>query len=198
MLCKWFKKKNKGDWKNPDFNYIWDHLKLDIQRLDQVKHYCEIILANRIKYQEIENIIGCPWWFIAGIHYRESCLDFKGCLHNGQRIIGTNKKTTWVPIGRGPFPTWESSAIDVLKMQKLHKVDCWDLHLAIAYAEKFNGLGYRYKGTGEYSPYLFAGTNFHDETGKYVADGKYDDNAIEKQLGVCAIWLGLKSAGINI
>ena len=65
----------------------------------------------------------------------------------------------------------------------------------LEFSERFNGLGYRSKigdsGKIELSPYVFAGTNLHDETGKYVADGKYSQTAKEAQLGVASIIIGL-------
>lgn len=185
-----------GDTRNPDFSYIWSFLELDEDRLDQINDICQVILSYRSKYEKVSSIVGCPWWYIAALHYRESSLDFRGVLHNGQRIIGTGKKTTWVPKGRGPFNSWEESAIDALKIKKYHQKTSWTMEECISRAERFNGLGYRRRG--EYSPYILAGTNFHDETGKYVSDGKYKKDAIEKQLGVCSIWLGLQNKGVKL
>jgi lysozyme family protein len=201
MICNWFKKKkavNEGDWKKPDFRYLWNESKLDEDRTIEIDDVCRMVIGNKKHYDAVEESTGVPWWFVAGIHYRESTLNFKGCLHNGQRIIGMNQKTTWVPKGRGPFNTWSESAIDAMVMQGYDKIEFWDVCIALENAEKYNGLGYRYKGMNEYSPYLFAGTNHHDETGKYVADGRYNNKAQEKQLGVCAIWLWLEGLGFNI
>lgn len=183
---------NDGDWKTPDFEYLWDNISVDPERVDQVKDVCDEILGNRHVYEKVQEKIGCPWWYVAALHYRESTLDFRGVLHNGQRIIGKGKKTTWVPKGRGPFNSWEEAAIDALKLKRYDKLDSWTIGECIRRAERYNGLGYRRKGWGEYSPYLFAGSNWHDETGKYVSDGKYSDSAVEKQLGVCSIWKGLE------
>lgn len=169
---------------------------IDSNRLSEVNRTCEIILANKHRYEAIEKILKIPWWFVAGLHYRESSLLFSGVLHNGERILGTGKKTKLVPKGRGPFETWEESAIDALEMKAYHKITDWNLVDACYYAEKYNGMGYRKKvgdsGKVEFSPYVAAGTSLHDETSKYVSDGRYDPSAKEKQLGVLAIWKGLK------
>ena len=201
---------NNGNASHPDFNYLWDNLKLDNDRMDQIRYFAKIAMANKERYQKVadahvakqrsyygQNFEVMPWWFVAGLHYRESTMNFDGVLHNGQKIIGTGRKTTWVPKGRGPFYSWEEAAIDALfETKNFHKHKDWNIYHCIEKAERYNGLGYRYRigdrGEKEYSPYLFAGTNFHDETSKYTSDGKYSAIATEKQLGVCTLWLGLK------
>lgn len=72
------------------------------------------IEANRSRYEVVSKATGVPWDVIGVIHYRESSGSFAGVLHNGQKIIGTGKKTTLVPKGRGPFSTWEDAAVDAL------------------------------------------------------------------------------------
>lgn len=175
---------------SPDWSYIWQTVWLDKSAELAAQKVAEQIIANYKRYVEVQRITGVPWWFTAALHYRESSLNFAGCLHNGERILGTGKKTSLVPKGRGPFTNWEEAAVDALKLKNYHQYTDWSVPTAMARAERFNGLGYR--KTGEYSPYVLAGTNWHDETGKYVRDGKYDSNAIEKQLGVVAIWLALR------
>ena len=49
------------------------------------------------------------------------------------------------------------------------------------FAERYNGLGYRNKGLP--SPYVWAGTDKYT-SGKYVADGVFDPNYVDQQLGV--------------
>ena len=201
---------NDGDYKNPDWTYLWDNATLDTHRLSEIDWYCSRIMDNKDKYKEVayvgrdmairhfdKVVDSSPWWFIAGLHVRESGLSFKGVLHNGQQILGTGRKTTWVPKNRGPFDTWEESAVDALfTLKGYHKVTNWSIYDCLARAERFNGLGYRRKigdkGKGEYSPYVWAGTVFHDETSKYVSDGRYDKYAKEKQLGVASIWIRLR------
>lgn len=183
---------DNGYWKAPDWSFLWDNSTVDAHRLDDIKGECEIIMKNKKRYEPVADKIGCPWWFIAALHYRESSLSFKGALHNGDRILGTGRKTYRVPKNRGPFKTWEESAIDALELKKYHLQDDWSVYDCLRKAERFNGLGYRHKGSGEYSPYVWAGTNMHDETGKYVSDGRYKNSAVERQLGVASLWKGLQ------
>lgn len=181
---------DNGNSSNPDWSFIADNAKLDTGGLrSTTEWYAKEALANRERYEVVANDLNIPWWFIAGLHMRESGMSFAGVLHNGDRIIGTGKKTYRVPSGRGPFNSWEESAIDALTMKRFQDKKDWSLGAACAYAERNNGLGYRNKG--EYSPYVAAGTTFHDETGKYVRDGKFKYTAIEKQPGVLALWLAL-------
>jgi len=147
------------------------------------------IKANRPIYEEIEKETGVPWWFIGMVHYRESNLDMNTNIANGQRF---DKVTTIVPKGRGPFKSFKEAAVDAL-------VDCapyaakntdWSAGGALTMFEQYNGLGYANKGLP--SPYVWAGTDQYIR-GKYVADGVFDPNAVDQQLGGAGL---LKFLGI--
>lgn len=149
------------------------------------------IEASRARYEAVSKLTGVPWDVIGVIHYRESSGDFRGVLHNGQKIIGTGKKTTIVPKGRGPFSTWEEAAVDALvnAPPNAAKNKDWSIAGTLDILERYNGLGYRKKGLP--SPYLWAGTDQYVK-GKYVADGKYDPNHVDQQLGTAAILMKLR------
>ena len=153
------------------------------------------IADNRARYDAVSKATGVPWDVIGVIHYRESSGDLKGVLHNGQKIIGTGKKTTLVPKGRGPFSTWEEAAIDALVVCPPYaaKNKDWSIAGTLDILERYNGLGYRNKGLP--SPYLWAGTDQYVK-GKYVADGKYDPNHVDKQLGVAPILMKLRELDV--
>src|SRR5690554_2342399 len=169
----------------------WNRAKFT--RSTQINAQAERIIASRARYEAVSKATGVPWDVIGVIHYRESSLNFAGVLHNGQKIIGTGKKTTLVPKGRGPFSTWEQAAIDALTNCHPHlaKNKDWSLGTTLDLLEKYNGLGYRNRGLP--SPYLWAGTDQYQK-GKYVADGKYDANHVDQQLGVAAILMKLREA----
>lgn len=149
------------------------------------------IEANRKRYEAVSKATGVPWDVIGVIHYRESSNDFAGVLHNGEKIIGTGKKTTLVPKGRGPFSSWEEAAIDALvnAPPQAAKNKDWSIAGTLDILERYNGLGYRKKRLP--SPYLWAGTDQYVK-GKYVADGKYDPEHVDKQLGTAAILMRLR------
>ena len=160
-------------------------------RSTQIEKQAAKIRANRVRYATVATKTGVPWDVIAVIHYRESSNDFAGVLHNGQKIIGTGRKTTLVPKGRGPFTSWEQAAIDALNNCAPYagKNKDWSLANTLDVLERYNGLGYRKKGLP--SPYLWAGTDQYAK-GKYVADGKYDPNHVAQQLGVASLLIALR------
>lgn len=160
-------------------------------RSTQINAQAAKIEANRARYEAVSARTGVPWDVIGVIHYRESSGSFAGVLHNGQKIIGTGKKTTLVPRGRGPFSSWEEAAVDALMnchpRAGLNKD--WSIAGTLDLLERYNGLGYRHKGVP--SPYLWAGTDQYVK-GKYVADGRYDPNHVDQQLGVAALLMKIR------
>ena len=166
-------------------------------RSSQINAQVKKILANRTRYEYVEKLTGVPWDVIAVIHVRESSANFAGVLHNGEHIIGTGKKTKLVPKGRGPFSTWEEAAVDALMncAPYLGKNKDWSLGNTLDLLEKYNGLGYQKKGLP--SPYLWAGTDQYVK-GKYVADGKFDANAVDKQLGTAPLLMKIRSDEASI
>lgn len=144
------------------------------------------IIALRNRYEPVARAIGAPqvWPLIGAIHDREASLNFAGVLHNGERIIGTGRKTSLVPRGRGPFTTWEDAAEDALRLQNWQNIRDWPLARWLYEAEAFNGWGYVAHGVN--SPYVWGGTNLQ-QRGKYVADGRWNASAWDSQLGVAAI-----------
>lgn len=186
---------NDGTARNPDHTFLFWNLEFDTERISEIKWYAQQYLKNKVRYRFVSEKTGVPDWFIFLLHVRECSLSFDKVLHNGQKIIGTGKTTTWVPKGRGPFHSWESAAVDALQLKNYHKITDWSLKNILPKLEAWNGLGYRSKigdrGEVEYSPFIVAGSDFHDETSKYVSDGKYSKTAPEKQLGVFVILRGL-------
>lgn len=179
---------------------ICKNLSIDESRVPELNSLVLKFKENFEQYKAVSVALNnFPIDLIFALHYRESSLSFAGVLHNGERILGKGLKTKLVPKGRGPFNTWVEAAIDALLLKKNIFPEAWAFEARLEFAEKFNGLGYRSKvgdsGKVELSPYVFAGTNVHDETGKYVADGKYSSTAKEKQLGVAAILLMINKQG---
>lgn len=143
------------------------------------------IIAGEAQYKAVEAATGWPWFFVGAIHMRESGCDFKGVLHNGEKIIGTQRKTKLVPKGRGPFKTWVAAAIDAIQTHaSLYAGRVWCPALMGYVSEGFNGWGYTGKGVN--SPYVWAGSN-HEQTGKYVADHVWDKNFDDPQLGTMTV-----------
>lgn len=142
------------------------------------------IIAAEARYKGVQARTGVPWYFIGALHMRESSCNFAGVLHNGEHIIGTGRKTTLVPAGRGPFGSWEEAAEDALELKNLQLIKEWSAARMGFEAERFNGFGYIGKGVN--SPYVWAGSN-HEQLGKYVRDGVFDRSADDTQLGVMTV-----------
>jgi lysozyme family protein len=137
--------------------------------------------SAKSRYQSVAAKTGVPWEAIAVIHERESAQDWTRSLAQGDPW---NRVSVHVPAGRGPFLSWEEAAIDAL-------VNCapyaarntdWSVGATLTKLEQYNGLGYAARGLP--SPYLWSGTDQY-KSGKYVRDGIYDPNVVDRQLG-CA------------
>jgi len=159
-----------------------------------VKVMQDKITANRSRYEEVEQSTKVPWFVVATIHSLEGSLNFKTHLHNGDPLTA---RTVHVPkgrpLGKPPF-TWEESAIDALQFDGLTTVPKWTLPMILFKLEGFNGFGYRTRHPEVLTPYLWSFTN-HYQKGKFVADGKFDPNAVSKQCGGAAILKALSLDG---
>src|SRR5215467_11556677 len=146
------------------------------------------IVAQRLalwksKYVNVSTLTGVPWEVIAVIHERESSQNWNASLAQGDPW---NQVSTHVPAGRGPFKSWEAAAVDALMNCAPYagKWKDWSDGGRLTLLEQYNGLGYYHMGIP--SPYIWSGTDQYTK-GKYVADGKFDPNAVDKQLGCAAL-----------
>lgn len=157
----------------------WANAKLT--RSSEFNPVAKRLVAAKARYQAVETQTGVSWFFIAVVHQRESSQDWNGSLAQGDPW---NRVSVHVPAGRGPFTSWEAAAVDALKNCSPYaaKNGDWSVGGFLTMLEQYNGLGYANKGLP--SPYLWSGTDQY-RAGKYVADGKFDPNAVDKQLG-CA------------
>jgi lysozyme family protein len=168
------------------YGHLWDtcELRSDNLNVSRTQYAVDKLNKNSARYKVVALQTKVPWWVIGCIHLMEASGNFDGCLHNGELIIGTGKKTTLVPRGRGPFPTWEESAIDALNLMELPK--SWSIESALMFLEKYNGTGYLKYHRDVLSPYLWSGT-MHYSRGKYIADGKFDKHTVSKHAGCVAV-----------
>lgn len=173
----------------PWYKRMYSQCKIDSGYNDAVQSDVDLITKGKNRYSLVSEKVGLPWYVIGAIHFKEGSCNFEKCLANGERIIGTGKKTTIVPKDLGPWNTWEESAIDILTRKKFHLVREWNIETILYYCERYNGLGY-VKGAGilENSPYLWARTNINDDSGKYVSDGKFNPSqSTNRTSGIAAI-----------
>jgi len=170
-----------------DYQYLFDTCIIKSEKYVTVDAVLNKILAGTIRYETVGHPLNIPWYFIGIIHYMEGSCNFKTHLHNGDPLTA---KTIHVPSGRPPGGTapytWEFSAHDALKLQMLDKWPDWDIPGILYKLEAYNGFGYRNLKQPIPSPYLWSFSN-HYHSGKYVADGHYDANAVSVQCGAAVL-----------
>jgi lysozyme family protein len=176
------KPENKGDFKNPDFQFLWDTCVVRPEYASIAKRVAAQIKANKPRYDVVAAATGAPWYFVGLTHYMECSLSFEKHLHNGDPLTARTKRVPagYPKKGEPPF-TWEESAIDAMMLKPRNMPTIISV---LQHLERYNGLGYRNKGI--YSPYLWSFTN-HYSKGKYTMDSKFSPEAVSKQVGCAAI-----------
>lgn len=183
----------------PEFyEAAFDQMSFDPGYEKTIDNSAQRVLAGRDRYQKVAlSFPGMPWYFIGALHNMEASCSFAGVLHNGEKILGTGRKTTLVPKGRGPFETWEQAAVDALRYDGFAGVSDWSLGQLLKRAERFNGTGYiTGAGKAQFSPYIWSQTSIAFDVGKYVADGRWNPSApANAQTGVAAVLKRLEQGG---
>jgi lysozyme family protein len=164
----------------------WAHAKLT--REAEFTQPARVAVANKGRYLAIARAAGMPdiaWVFIAVSHYRESSQDFSKSLAQGDPW---NAVSVHVPVGRGPFKSFEDAAVDALVKcaPRAARLTDWSIGGVLTNLERFNGIGYAAKGIP--SPYIWSGTDQY-RSGKYVRDGVFDPDTVDKQLGCAGLIL---------
>lgn len=169
------------------YQTLFDTCVINPAHLGEVNSVIARVMPNQGRYKAIGDPLGVPWYFIALVHNLECGLSFNRHLHNGDSL---QARTVQVPAGRpvngNPPFTFEQSATDALTFQGLaHKSD-WSLPVILYRLEGYNGYGYHLVNPAVNSPYLWSFCQ-HYTKGKYVADHKFDPNAISTQCGSAVI-----------
>lgn len=161
---------------------MWVECELDKEpkKIKEIKAIIDRIMKSKEKYQKVSEAVQVPFWVIAGIHFRESSLNFNANMVNGQHL---GQVTTIVPKGLGPWKTWEQAAVDAFKRRKYDP--SWSVAQWLDFCEAYNGMGYRKRGIT--SPYVWAYTNQSAEFGKFVKDGVFDPNHEVTRPGIAAL-----------
>lgn len=171
---------------------LWDTMVVDKTKVKEITAMVNTIVKNKARYEAVCKAVGgkMPWYYVGIIHAMEASCNFTKHLHNGDPLknrtvqVPANRPIADPAAGKGKPYTWEESAIDCCKYKGYDKIAVWDLETVFYQWERNNGFGYKTKGLN--SPYLYSYTNQYTK-GKYVADGKYDPNAISKQAGCAAL-----------
>ena len=149
----------------------------------------QLLLADNIsRYRAVGDKLGIPPALIAALDMRESSANPRSALGQGDPW---NKVSTHEPKGFGPFPSWEAAAEFYLKREDFDQTSAaWDMPYCCWKGEAWNGFGPRDHGI--HTGYLWAGTN-HYIRGKYIADGKWNPQTVDIQLGIIPLMLTMGS-----
>jgi lysozyme family protein len=179
-----------------EYQRLFDTCQIRPERRQEVDRQVAAILRNRERYQGVGAPLNIPWYFVGTIHSLECSLDFSCHLHNGDPLSG---RTTNVPAGRPPQGSppfsWETSAVDAMRCEDFDQVTDWSLPSMLYRFEKYNGFGYRNCRPPVASPYLWS-ASLHYTSGKFVADRKFDPNAVSSQTGAAVILRRMADQGI--
>lgn len=168
------------------YRALWSRMAILPGKRAAAESAAKRIIAGKARYQAIETATGVPWIFVGLTHLRESSLNFSTYLGNGQAL---NKKTTIVPKGRGPFPSFEEGARDALLLHNLDAIKEWPLERLAYELERWNGFGYLGKIN---SPYLWGGSTLQ-QPGKYIRDHVFDPTVMDEQLGCLTVLAAMAS-----
>lgn len=177
-----------------EYSVDWARAHIKPEWATRVKRVADFIVNNKYRYEKVAKALNpsLPYYVVGLIHNMEASFNWNSVLHNGEKIIGTGKKTKLVPAGQGPFATWEEAAIDAMR-GRVSRSPGWDIPNILRFLEGYNGFGYRNKRLGPvpaydnlYSPYLWSGTTVY-LGGRYVSDGVFDIKSWSQQVGCASV-----------
>lgn len=182
-----------------DYLKSWNEALVDVSRKTEIDSIAKICLGYWPLYEAVKEACGVPEYMTACLDYRESDFDHRSYLANGDPLFNSDGRplqTRHVPKGLGPVKSWAEGAVLSLEDSGLtnfqHTLSIADILFLL---ESYNGLGYQHHG--HISPYLWSGTSLYT-SGKYVADGVYDNNFVDKQIGCVPILRALQFKGVSI
>jgi lysozyme family protein len=178
-----------------EYGRLFDSCHILPQNQAEVDRAATRIAGNRDRYSDLGTRLQVPWYVIGVIHCRESSLNFNCHLHNGDPLTA---RTVQVPAGRprtgSPPFTWEVSAEDALRIEKLDKWTDWTIPGTLYSLEGYNGFGYRVHHPEVKSPDVWSFSCVYT-AGMYVADGTWSPTAKSKQCGAAVLLRRLAEIG---
>lgn len=178
-----------------EYASLFDDCVIDTQNAPAIDRTAQAIAANQPRYEGVAGRVGIPWYVIGVIHAMEASLRFDRHLHNGDPLTA---RTVQVPPGRplagSPPFSWEESAEDALRLERLDQWTDWSIPGTLYKLEAYNGFGYRTRHPEVLTPYLWSFSN-HYISGKYVADGTWSATAKSKQCGAAVLLRRLAEMG---
>lgn len=174
------------------YRELYDGMTVLADWKNRIASAADTIGKYRRYYDEAARHCGpVPAVFLGLLHFRERGCNFRYQLLNGE---AWNEQTRLVPAGHGPWKSWTDATEYGMRHWKMTEIDDWGIPRVLKEAEKWNGLGYRNHGV--HSPYLWTASNHGLSVGKYVADGHYDPDALDQQVGCAPLLLQLLTAKV--
>jgi len=166
-------------------NSRWKSMRVNASKINIIDSVARRLLATKERVMDVALQTGVPWPVILVIKERESGADPK-FLRNIAQGDPWTMVSRHVPSGRGPFNSWDEAAVDALVncAPRAARWKDWSPGGTMCILEQYNGLGYYRRGIP--SPYIWSFTDQYRK-GKYVADGKFDPNAVDQQIGCAAL-----------
>lgn len=188
----------------PDQAARWNSARLNPAFSIALDTAADLFVRHAERYQRITAMRtnGVPASVIFCLHQRESSGNFRCSLAQGDPLT---RRSIHVPRGRipniEPPYSFEIAAADALYLvDRMDLVNWKNVQVALQGIESYNGLGIQKYHPGFVSGYLWSGTSLYGmdgaRAGKYTSDGHWDPLARDKQLGVVAILLHLRSKGV--
>lgn len=168
----------------PEYSNLLSLMTVDPSKKAAIDLVATKIMTFKPRFDQVETAVGVPMVFSGPSFYREADLNFNLSPAQGDPW---RRVSVHVPRGEGPYPSWIAAAIAAYRGEGLDKIgrENWTWELLCYYGELFNGFGYR-DWHHMHSPYLWGGTNIQTR-GKYTADGDFDANHMDEQLGIIPI-----------
>jgi lysozyme family protein len=188
----------------PDYTGLYATMTVHPGLRSEISLQVRAMTLHRARYAAIAAGVSArmPWWFVALTHLLECNLSFSKHLHNGDWL---QSRTVREPVGRPVMGTppfsFEASATDALRYQKLDRRQDWTIPAVLQMLEQYNGMGY-WQYHQMPSPYLWSGTG-HYTKGKYtevLRDPRdrrrgyktvWDPELVSRQIGCAPLIQGL-------
>ncbi|MBB4229333.1 CHAP domain-containing protein [Rhizobium mongolense] len=170
-----------------NYQTLWDTMTVSDAWKEMATGIVTKLVKNQSRYAAVVAGTTIPWWFIAVVHSMEAGMNFNRHLHNGDPLTSrTVREPKNLPVVPDPPYSWEVSAEDSLRYERLDKVTDWSLPSVLYHWHRYNGIGNEYKRRGIPTPYLWSGSQ-HYVKGKYVRDHEFDPNARSDQVGAAVL-----------
>ena len=171
-----------------EYQTLFDEMVIDTSKKNEINEAVALIKQGRSRYQNLAYSVNpkIPYYAIGIAHYMEADCDFTKHIHCGDPLTArTVNEPSGRPINGNPPFTWEESATDWLNLKQWNKWQDWQITDILARLEMNNGLGYRHLGVP--TPYLWSYAKNIYISGKFVSDGKFDADAVSKQVGAAIL-----------